>query len=54
MELTLKCQFMKKTSKTGKEYYVLYIEELDKYYFLTNTEARLLSLVYGQKIETLN
>lgn len=53
MELTLKCKVLKKTSKNGLEYYVLYVEELDKYFFLSNTEARLLTILYGQKVETL-
>lgn len=53
MELTLKCKVLKKTSKNGLEYYVLYVEELDKYFFLSNTEARLLTILYGQKTEVL-
>ena len=53
MELTLKCKVLKKTSKNGLDYYVLYVEELDKYFFLSNTEARLLTLLYGSKIETI-
>lgn len=53
MELTLKCKVLKKTSKNGLEYYVLYVEELDKYFFLSNTEARLLTILYGSKTEVL-
>lgn len=53
MELTLKCKVLKKTSKNGLEYYVLFVQDLDKYFFLSNTEARLLTLLYGQPIETI-
>lgn len=54
MELTLKCKLMKKVSSKGQEYYVLYVEDLDKFFFLNNTEARLLMLLYSSNIETIN
>lgn len=54
MELTLKCKLQKKVSKNGTEYFVLYVEDLDKYFFLNNTEARLLMLLYSSNIETIN
>lgn len=53
MELTLKCKIEKKTSKNGLDYYVLYVYELDKYFFLSNTEARLLTILYSNKTEVL-
>lgn len=54
MELTLKCKVEKKISKNNTEYYVLYVYDLDKYFFLSNTEARLLVLLYGEKVEKLD
>lgn len=53
MELTLKCKIEKKVSKNNTEYYVLYVYDLDKYFFLSNTEARLLLLLYSKNIETI-
>ena len=53
MELTLKCKLMKKTSSKGTDYYVLYVYDLDKYFFLSNTEARLLTILYSDKVEVI-
>lgn len=45
MNLTLKptCEIVKRTSsKSGKEYYVLFFKEIEKDYFLDKTEILLL------------
>lgn len=49
MKLNLNCILQKKTSKNGKEFYVLYIDELAKYVFLSDTELKLVKLLFGEK-----
>lgn len=44
--MKIQAEVRKMTSKMGKTYYVLYVEELDKSIFLSNTEAKLLSLLH--------
>lgn len=41
----LKCEIKKGTSKLGKIYYFLYIEELDKSIFLNSVEVKVLKLL---------
>lgn len=44
--MKITAEVKKMTSKLGKTYYVLYVEELDKNIYLSNTEAKLLSLLH--------
>ena len=47
MKLNLECILQKKTSQNGKEYYVLFIKDLGKYVFLSETERLLVGLLIG-------
>ncbi len=49
--MKIQAEVKKMTSKLGKVYYVLYVEELDKNIFLSNTEAKLLSLLHPTSIK---
>ena len=51
MKLNLECVLQKKTSQNGKEYYVLFIKDLGKYVFLSETERLLVGLLFGNKTE---
>lgn len=57
MKLNLECILQKKTSQNGKEYYVLFIKQLGKYVFLSETERLLVELLFGknntEKVETI-
>lgn len=57
MKLNLECVLQKKTSQNGKEYYVLFIKQLGKYVFLSETERLLVELLFGknntEKVETI-
>lgn len=44
--LKINCVIKKGTSKLGKEYLYLYIEDLDKAIFLNKTEVKLLEILY--------
>lgn len=50
--MTFNCEveIQKKTSKLGHIYYVLYVKELDKFFILSNSEAKLLTLLHQNKI----
>lgn len=47
--MNIKCEVQEKTSKLGKKYYVLYIADLEKYIFLSQTEVKLLELIYKKQ-----
>lgn len=47
--MNIKCEVQEKTSKLGKKYYVLYISDLEKYIFLSQTEVKLLELIYKKQ-----
>lgn len=44
--LKINCEIKKGTSKLGREYLYLYIEDLDKSIFLNKTEVKLLEILY--------
>lgn len=44
--MSLKCEIKKGTSKLGRVYYYLFLEDLDKVIFLNKTEVKLLSVLY--------
>lgn len=46
MKFKMDVEVRKKTSKLGNIYYALYIEELDKFFILSGSEAKLLSLLH--------
>lgn len=46
MMLKVNCELKKGTTKLGKEYLYLYIEDLDKVIFLNKTEVKLLEILY--------
>lgn len=50
--MTFNCEveIQKKISKLGHIYYVLYVKELDKFFILSNSEAKLLTLLHQNKI----
>ena len=47
--MNIKCEVQEKTSKLGKKYYVLYISDLEKYIFLSQSEVKLLELIYKKQ-----
>lgn len=47
MNLNLNCVLQKKTSQNGKEYYVLFIKDIAKTIFLTETEMLLVKLLFS-------
>lgn len=47
--MNIRCEVQEKQSKLGKKYYVLYIADLEKYVFLSQTEVKLLELIYSKK-----
>lgn len=49
MEFKLNCKMEKKVSKSGKDYIVLYIEDISKQVFLTDVEYKYLNVLFGKK-----
>lgn len=49
MNMNLNCVLQKKTSQNGKDYYVLFIKDLAKSVFLTETEMLLVKLLFSNK-----
>lgn len=47
MNMNLNCVLQKKTSQNGKDYYVLFIKDLAKSVFLTETEMLLVKLLFS-------
>ena len=47
MNIKLNCSLQKKISKSGKDFYVIYIEDLAKYVFLSDTELKLIKLLFS-------
>ena len=57
MNMNLNCVLQKKTSQNGKDYYVLFIKDLAKSVFLTETEMLLVKLLFtnkGQETEKIS
>ena len=50
MTFNTECEIQKKTSKLGHVYFVLYVKELDKLFILSNSEAKLLTLLHKDKV----
>lgn len=44
--ITLHCDVLKNTSKNGKDFYTLHIDELKKSFYLTEQDVYLLSLLF--------
>ena len=44
--MEIKCVLEKRETKDGKPYMVIYIPDLEKVVFLTQTEVKLLTLLY--------
>ena len=51
MNMNLNCVLQKKTSQNGKDYYVLFIKDLAKSVFLTETEMLLVKLLFTNKVQ---
>lgn len=49
MNIKLNCSLQKKVSKNGREFYVIYIEDLAKYVFLSDTELKLIKLLFSNE-----
>lgn len=48
MNLNLNCVLQKKTSQNGKDYYVLFIKDIAKSVFLSETEMLLVQLLFSK------
>ena len=48
MNLNLNCVLQKKTSHNGKDYYVLFIKDIAKSVFLSETEMILVQLLFSK------
>lgn len=51
--ITLHCNVLKNTSKNGKDFYTLQVNELKKSFYLTEQDVYLLSLLF-KSTETLD
>lgn len=47
--MNIKCQFEKRLTKDGKkDYYVLYIPDIEKVVFLSDLEVKMLNLLFSK------